>query len=220
MRNTSRALILLFAALAWDPRVSGAADADFLADVTLTVRTYDNAGLSPAERDTTLAVAAGILRGAGLQVSWTTCDAVFVRDRNNDPCLAPLAPTELAVRFVTFPPPPGKEGTLPLGYSLVDTRRRSGSLATLYVDRVAGLAFTCQIDTGTLLGRAVAHEIGHLLLGDRSHGGSGLMRALWSREAIAGSGEEKWQFSMQEGQKMRSALRSRRAEHMALNVLH
>ena len=148
MRNTSLVLAVL-AAILW-PRASQAADADLLSAVELTVRTYDSATLEPADRHAALAAAAAILRGAGVEVRWMPCDTTFVRSGADEPCLAPLGPTELAVRFVRLPPPPGHEGTLSLGYSLVDTRRRAGSLATLYVDRVAGLAVTCGIDTGTL----------------------------------------------------------------------
>jgi hypothetical protein len=56
---------------------------------------------------------------------------------------------------VKLPPPPGHHGLLPLGYSLIDTRARTGALATVHVDRVAGLAMTCDIDLGTVLGREV-----------------------------------------------------------------
>ena len=71
-----------------------------------------------------------------------------------------------------------------LGDSLVDTRLRGGALATIYVNRVATLAGRCDVDVQTLLARAVAHEIGHLLLGTSAHASSGLMRAAWS-QAIA-----------------------------------
>lgn len=213
MRNTSLVLAF-FVAVVWAPRPAIAADADLMSDVELTVRTYDAAGVSPSDQATALHVAAAILAGAGVDVKWMDCDTPFVRAAD-DPCVAPLEPTELAVRFVKLPPPRGKEGTVSLGYSLVDTTRRSGSLATLYVDRVARLAATCEVDMAVLLGRALAHEIGHLLLGDGRHAGAGLMRALWSRESIKGSPETKWQFSEAEGRQMRNGLRARRVEQLA-----
>ena len=214
MRNTTLIVALLLT-LAWSsPRAAAVADADLL-DVYVSIRTYDITGLTAADRQNTLAVASNILRAAGLEVDWMECEGVFVRSAG-DPCLAPLGPTDLAVRFVRLPPPPGRDGTLPLGYSLVDTRTRSGSLATMYVDRVAGLAVTCGIDLGRLLGRAVAHEIGHLLLGTRDHANTGLMRALWSREAIRGSADGKWLFSPREARGMRDAVRTRTVQQLAI----
>ena len=46
----------------------------------------------------------------------------------------------------------------------------------------------------TLLGRAIAHEIGHLLLGSRTSA-RGLMRALWSQDELRGLKPAHWQFS-------------------------
>ena len=192
-----------------------AADPGVMSDVRVTVRTYDVTDLPAETRATALATAADILRSAGVDVEWMECDGVFVRQGDN-PCLAPLRRTELSVRFVRFPPPPGHHGILPLGYALVDTRRQTGVLATMYVDRVAGLAATCEVDFGRLLGRAVAHEIGHLLLGTAQHADNGLMQAFWSRESIRGSADAQWVFTAREARGMRDALRVRAAEQVAM----
>ena len=213
MRNTGLVLAVIGALLT--PRGAAAsADPAVMDDVHVTVRTYDITSLPAETRQAALATATEILRGAGVSVSWMACDAVFVRS-GEDPCLLPLGRTELSVRFVRLPPPPGHHGALPLGYSLVDTRARTGALATMYVDRVAGLAVNCDIDLGTLLGRAVAHEIGHLLLGTKAHTEKGLMQALWSREAIRGSADARWTFTAREARAMRDALRVRAAERYA-----
>ena len=67
-----------------------------------------------------------------------------------------------------------------LGFVLVDVNERRGSLATVYSDRGAALSRRAGVDAAELLGRAIAHEIGHLLLGTDRHGSRGLMRASWS----------------------------------------
>jgi hypothetical protein len=214
MRNTGLALAMI-AALLLTPRTAAAsADPAVMDDVHVTVRTYDITSLPAETRQAALATATEILRGAGVSVSWMACDAVFVR-RASDPCLAPLGRTELSVRFVRLPTPPGHQGAVALGYSLVDTRTRTGALATLYVDRVAGLAVNCEIDFGTLLGRAVAHEIGHLLLGTKNHTDTGLMQALWSRDSLRATGDAAWTFTAREGRAMRDALRVRAAQQYA-----
>ena len=56
-----------------------------------------------------------------------------------------------------------------------------GVLATIYFDRVMWLAHEAGTDSRVLLGRAIAHELGHLLLATTTHGPVGLMRAHWSQ---------------------------------------
>jgi len=50
------------------------------------------------------------------------------------------------------------------------------------------------VDEATLLGRAVAHEIGHLLLGTSQHADAGLMRAHWSDRELQQGSEADWTF--------------------------
>ena len=52
------------------------------------------------------------------------------------------------------------------------------------VDRIDALARQAGVDPGMLLGRAVAHEIGHLILGTTKHAKSGLMRATWKTDEL------------------------------------
>jgi hypothetical protein len=181
-------------------------------ELRVVLRTYDaseTSELAPA-----LATAAAILEHAGIAATWVSCDAVFVR-RDDDPCLARLGAHELAIRFVRLPPHKMQEDVLALGDSLVDTHLRTGSLATIYVNRVAALARRCRIDAGTLLGRALAHEIGHLLLGTSAHTTSGLMRATWSQHALRNARVDEWVFAPQEAESMRDAVRMRNARRMA-----
>ena len=60
-----------------------------------------------------------------------------------------------------------------------------GVLATVFVDRTRGLAGDLRIDHDALLGRTIAHELGHLLLATTAHAKVGLMREAWSREELA-----------------------------------
>ena len=57
-------------------------------------------------------------------------------------------------------------------------RERTGVLATIFVDSVELIASLSEIDATLLLGRAIAHELGHLLLGTNAHSVRGLMRAV------------------------------------------
>jgi len=74
---------------------------------------------------------------------------------------------------------------------------------------VAALA---EIDTGELLGRVIAHEISHLLLGTRDHEPHGLMRGQWRASELARQRPSDWRLTRAEGLKIRQAIRRRSSE--------
>ena len=90
-----------------------------------------------------------------------------------------------------------------LGYALIDRQQHTGALATVYVDRVASLAQESGVDGSLLLGRAIAHEIGHLLIGTNQHSTSGVMRARWSRRDLRRGRPDQWRFTREEMMAMR-----------------
>jgi hypothetical protein len=53
----------------------------------------------------------------------------------------------------------------------------SCTIAYIFYDRIEEFAQTARLPVGRLLGLAIAHEIGHLLLPARSHSAHGIMRA-------------------------------------------
>jgi hypothetical protein len=105
---------------------------------------------------------------------------------------------------------PGLDHTTSLGFSLVNRENaHSAWLSSVFTNRVAALANQAGIDPTLLLGRAIAHEIGHLLIGSTAHARTGLMRAFWSHaELTDGSGSE-WAFLEKEARAMRSSLSTR-----------
>src|SRR3970282_1353415 len=54
-----------------------------------------------------------------------------------------------------------------------------------------------------VLGRAIAHEIGHLLLNTNSHPEAGLMRAAWSRSELRRNATDDWRFREEDAKKIR-----------------
>ena len=182
-------------------------------ELRIVIRTYD-ASSAAGDLAHALDAARAILEDAGIAMTWVMCDVGLVRLDQN-PCLAPLAANELAIRFVRLPAHVTEQDLVTLGDSLVDTQLRAGSLATIYVNRVSALAARCRIDLPTLLGRAVAHEIGHLLLGTSAHASSGLMRAVWSPTALRRGAVDEWMFTAADAETMRDAVRMRIARRMA-----
>src|SRR5262249_1266981 len=152
-----------------------------------------------------------ILRDAGVDIAWMHCnDRVTARTHAlSDECSTPPSRDEVIVRVVSAPWSSHATSRLAgdsLGDPYVDTQAASGSLAAVYVDRVATLSRASGIDAGTLLGRVIAHEIGHLLLGTTTHRPSGLMRAEWSTTLLQRRIANDWRFSTLDAGSMREAV--------------
>jgi hypothetical protein len=92
---------------------------------------------------------------------------------------------------------------------LIDVERRAGTLATVYADRVTKLAELSGADPGQLLGRAIAHEIGHLLLGTTRHADRGLMRGVWTSVELHRDRAWDWSLSREDVARMRRGLVAR-----------
>jgi hypothetical protein len=190
--------------------------------LSLVVRVYDNVGVANGDMQSALAVAHTILKNAGIEVTWRGGDAglegqagLAGQAKHDDG--GRVATSELIVRIVDAP-----AGSRPdsLGFSFVDTGTRSGTLATIFLNRIQALSASAGADRGQLLGRAITHEIGHLLLGTTHHADRGLMRGVWSAIDLQKDQPLDWILSAEEGARMRRAvaLRLRRAEPPAAIV--
>jgi hypothetical protein len=182
-------------------------------ELGIVIRTYD-AAVTTGDLPRAMEAARMLLADAGIGVTWVRCDVAFV-ERGRDACLAPLAANELAIRFVLLPPHIAAKSLVTLGDSLIDTQRRTGSLATIYLNRVTQLASRCGIEVATLLGRALAHEVGHLLLGTSDHAATGLMRPSWSQAALRRGDASDWRFTARDTEALRNSVRARNAQQMA-----
>jgi hypothetical protein len=190
---------------------------------------YDTTVMSVADQTVALRAATGVLAAAGIDIRWLVCGSSGVAANAAD-CAAPLTRDELAVRLVRQAGTPSARGHLSLGYSLVDMSTGGGTLATVYVDRVEWLVAQAsregrlgswKLELGSsragaaaarVLGFAVAHEVGHLLLGTNAHAEAGLMRAVWSRSELRRHDPADWLFTPTESFAMSRALRQRHVQ--------
>jgi hypothetical protein len=99
-----------------------------------------------------------------------------------------------------------------LGHALIDHQKQTGELATVFVDRTRRLAGNLGIDHRVLLGRTIAHELGHLLLATTAHGASGLMREFWSRDELLGTRRDDWIFAPLDAAAIRERLTRSRGQ--------
>jgi hypothetical protein len=116
---------------------------------------------------------------AGVPVQWLNC---FHRDGDflEQACAAPLTSADLVIQVV---PRAQNAADSVFGVSFVDAD--GGVFADIFFDRVKQLhAQNPQISFSRLLGSVIAHELGHLLLGEHSHSSGGLMQAHWRSEQL------------------------------------
>ena len=161
---------------------------------SVTIRVYDSTGVAPNDRAAALKTAGTILSRADLDAIWIVCTPA--RDGRQQPgCDAAAASHELVVRL-TYSSPTGEDGnSRAFGYTLIDARTATGTLSTVFLDRVDWLASTGKAKRTDVLGRAIAHEIGHQLLGSNDHAPRGLMRETWTAEELTRNRPDDWQFS-------------------------
>ena len=147
--------------------------------VQVTARLYNTAHVPDIVKEAALRVATGALLPAGIDVRWKNCDVAEF-------CATAPARGELVIRLVRSRADQivAEMSRLVLGEAFIDMREGSGVLATVFVDRVELMAGLSETDATRLLGHAIAHEIGHLLLGTNAHSASGLMRAQWTSADI------------------------------------
>ncbi len=147
------------------------------------VRVYRSSEVTSEALGAALNVAEATFAAASVSVVWKVCGP--------GECNTPPLPTERLVRLVRAPQG-GSLDTRCLGDALIDAQKGTGVLATVYVDRVLDLVRRLDIDHPTLLGRTIAHEIGHLLLATNTHSAVGLMRELWSPDELQTSRANDW----------------------------
>jgi hypothetical protein len=175
---------------------------------SIVVRTYTQAHLEGDAR-TARSTAASILERAGIQVDWISCDTPEDVNQLSAVCRRPLRSNELVLRVLPagVADQPSDESTL--GFAFVDVGTGGGSLATVYSDRVVGMAQRSGVNVDDLLGKAIAHEIGHLLLGTNRHTSQGLMRASWTGADLRRNLAIEWLFDGKEAEALRRGVFNR-----------
>ena len=172
--------------------------------VTLTVRLYNTSGIPSAQLAAARDAADRILRDTGINVTFRLCGA---RAGGTDSCDEPLKRSEVVVRIVGAPPFNTTLHPDAYGVTYIVKETNHGWLATVFSDRIRAAAERVGVDAGLVLGRVMAHEIGHLLLGIDYHGADGVMRADWPDDMLNRRAED-WRFSMIEAEQMQRVVAS------------
>lgn len=176
----------------------------------ITIHVYDYDELDPRDLSEAEAMAANIFASAGVQILWGNCRLA--------PTGSPLTKcadfsggsTHLYIRLL----PEQMAQKLPssvkmLGISLPTDDSSSPVDAYVLAERVSNLAKQDRVRMPPLLGAAIAHEVGHLLLAGDAHTLTGIMRAQWgpkeNRDALMGV----LRFSRKQSEKIRADVEQR-----------
>ena len=169
------------------------------ARVEVVARVYNTARVSAGITDHALGIATRLMTAGAIDVAWTNCDLPSA-------CVTVPVARELVSRLVRSRETTTGGSTFVLGEASIDLNQRAGVLATIYVDRVERMAEVSAADTAALLGRAIAHELGHLLLATNAHSSRGLMRAQWRPGDIRRNQMADWLLTRDEAAAIRRRL--------------
>ena len=181
----------------------------------VVVRVYDTGIGDVALRTAAIRTASSIVELAGVSVEWYDCSDNGRRPVCQDarrsgnfiarimPTLTPGAPLrKLSVAAL------GTQGDAEplLGFAVVDPDTHAGTMATVFHDQVETVARRTGVARSELLGRALAHEVGHLLLGVRGHSRTGIMRAVWTDDELTRDRAEDWVFTSADRQRLQQVV--------------
>ena len=171
---------------------------------TFRVRVYNDEGVPEGDLSAALKIANTVLQRVGLQAMWQDCT---VGNPNRDSSGCDMQTTRidlvlyLVARLEAHAPNVDRRA---LGYSLIP---RNGERATMaYVSNARVGTVLSMFRADELLGLAVAHEIGHLLLGTNRHSNSGLMRAPWRSKDLDSGDWEEFTFTSEQAERLRAAV--------------
>ena len=140
--------------------------------ITVQVYNYSRASLAlvaDAERE-----AGRILGTAGLKTVWLECPVAPVSGSAQGSCQKAPEAVDLRLRVLGSPARHKFQDTV-FGFALHPV------LASVYFDYASRRAHNddAEFEAPLILGCAIAHELGHLLLGTDSHSQTGIMQSRW-----------------------------------------
>lgn len=189
---------------------------------TINVRIYNYARLSPGMLAHAETQAANVFAKAGVKIVWLEYPleagvvaslAVSQPQRTGWEVALGILPQSMAERA-----PASHEA---LGFALPCFAGAPGCYAQVFYQRVEELARGGEVFVHRthILGHAMAHEIGHLLLGDNSHAPAGIMRADWQREDLRYAARGMLLFTPEQAELIRTEVMARTAEQEQISRL-
>lgn len=156
-------------------------------DPSVVVVIHDSAGVPAEAMQTARTNAARVFAGAGVSVHWvstgglgTACQPDASGEGDDRFCV------QVLLRPRNRESAPGRRRIM----GMAQAANQQRAVLSLYFDAITDVAKQYGAPTGHVLGIALAHEMGHVMLPPPSHSATGIMQASWEgddlRHAIMG----------------------------------
>lgn len=179
-------------------------------NASIGVHCYNDTRLPDSELFAAQRVAQRVLQHASVDMTWQDCTVSQTPSRAPPECETHLRPTDvvlyLVVRLEAHAPWVSKNA---LGYSIIPDKGDEAQMAYVCYPCVRALSRSTSFTADELLGLAIAHEIGHLLLGTNEHSNRGIMRARWRPQDLEGRDWKEFLFTAEQAKRLRRRIATR-----------
>ena len=158
--------------------------------------------------------ASRIFRQAGVETDWIVCHPSNAVTSTQPGCLSPVGLTHYSLRIVMWS---SRLGDSTFGIAFL-SEKGVGTYSDVFYPSVEKLHSDLDTSLSRVLGHVMAHEIGHLLLGLRSHSVLGIMQPHWQGEALRRIGMGTLLFTAEQARSMRERLLAKSEDSMATPV--
>jgi hypothetical protein len=152
-----------------------------------------------------------IFRQAGVDTVWTVCQSSNAGTSTQPDCLGQGDLTHLSLHIVPWS---SQLGDSTFGVAFLSDEG-VGVYSDVFYPLVEKLHGDCDASPSRVLGHVMAHEIGHLLLGLRSHSALGIMQPRWQGEALRRIGMGTLLFTAEQARSMREKILAKTEDAMA-----
>ncbi len=170
----------------------------------MIIRVLDQAHVSSGKIRKMQSYVETTLAAIEIEVKWVDCSA------NLEACKGLRAPNEFWLRILAQNPPDLGTGTELLGLTQRGDKPGEIPCVNIFYPLVEKLAEKMHTDAHLVLGAGVAHEIGHMHLGNNreAHSKDGIMCGVWSHREFELMSIGELNFSREQGERIRAAISS------------
>jgi hypothetical protein len=185
----------------------------------ITVRVYDYARVMPETLRQAEEEATRIFHLARVDLEWLDCPTSVEEASKYPACEPPLGAMAVDLRILPQSMASRlRSGREQLGFALPSAHPGRASAAWVFFHRVEELAASKDASRSQILGIAIAHEVGHLLLGPDRHSDHGIMRANWGRRDLQEAARGQQFFTTEQGERIRAEVRARMGQSDSLRT--
>jgi len=181
---------------------AGEASVSEASGFTITIHVYNYAGVPEKTLAKAKHESGRIFRNSGLTVLWQDHALSAADRRHPHHSTDSWDGTHFVLRLLTQSREGSSMNAMGEALSLVE-------IANVFMNRVTEQAAIGELSVSRMLGHAIAHEIGHLLLGNNSHFPGGIMAAPWTKQDLWHMSKGGLLFTPQEVTRIQQEVRHR-----------